>query len=180
MLRFMIAVTTVELLLTALAAWWVTAAESVGAHVTERDLREFSIPFTSLTPTSTRSGDTANHETRARFRDPEQSLYTSLRTGATTTDFEFRKGREEALQRKADRGPLSIVDEPLPGELGYSLRHSGTKSLRFELVRLRGSELLIVRVGMENPGAGDMAKAERRARLVQERIMGRIGWGTVR
>jgi hypothetical protein len=178
MLRFAVAVTVLELVLTAGAAWWVTLAESTGAHVTERDLGELGLPFTSVTPSSTRAGDTANHETRAALLDPGQTLYTSLRTGSTAVDFDHRKRREEAWARKSGGGAAhSIADEPLPGEEGYSVRQSGPKSLRFELVRLRGSDLLIVRITMDAPGHGEMAKAERRARKVQERLMGRLGWG---
>jgi len=44
-----------------------------------------------------------------------------------------------------------IINEPMPGEQGYAVRHSGPKSARFELVRIRKGEMLIVRVIREKP-----------------------------
>jgi len=44
-----------------------------------------------------------------------------------------------------------IINEPMPGEQATRCGHSGPKSARFELVRIRKGEMLIVRVIREKP-----------------------------
>jgi hypothetical protein len=52
--------------------------------------------------------------------------------------------------------------------------------VRFELVRIRKGELLIVRVVREKPfdsvPAAELSRCERRARMVQEHLMVKLRW----
>jgi hypothetical protein len=83
-------------------------------------------------------------------------------------DLDFRRSREEVNRGHPERGETTIIEEPLPGERGYAVRQAGPKSSRFELVRLHGNDLLIVRVLREKPydaqPGAEMARCERRAR----------------
>lgn len=73
-----------------------------------------------------------------------------------------------------------IINEPIPGELGYAVRHRTAKSVRFELVRLRRSELFIVRVSRDIPAgalpSAELSRCERQARQVQEHLMFKMRW----
>jgi hypothetical protein len=180
MWRFALTVTAIELALTAGAVLWISAVEAVDAYLTERDLEQLRIPYESLSPSTRRHGEALTLETRGRLLEPEQSLYVSVRTQVSEQDFAFRRSREEALQQRPDRGRLSLTHEPLPGEAGYSVRHEGVASLRFETVRFRGSEMVVILVGRSTPyGAHpsqEMLRCERRARQIQDRLLYRLGW----
>ncbi len=180
MARFAVIVTLVELALTAGAALWITAEEVGGTLVSSRDLETLGIPCSALSPSTRRQGELLLQDVRATLSNPEQTLHVSLRPGTSTTDFEFRRGREEALSRRRDRGQVSLSTEPWGDEPGYAVRHQGEKSMRFELARLRRGELLIVRIAREAPyaagAAQEMAGCERRARQVQELLLHRMGW----
>lgn len=180
MARFALIVTLVELTLTAGAVLWITAEEVGGALVSSRDLEALGIPCSGLAPSTRRQGEVLIQDVRATLSNPAQTLYVSLRPGTSATDFQFRQGREEALSRRPDRGQISLSMEPWGDESGYAVRHPGEKSMRFELARHRGGDLLIVRVVSESPypagAAQEMAVCERRARQVQEHLLVRLGW----
>lgn len=180
MARFALIVTLVELALTAAAALWITAEEAGGTFLTERDLETLGIPYSALAASTRRQGEALTQDARATLSNPVQSLYVSLRPETSLTDYEFRKGREEALTRRPDRGQVSLSTEPWGEELGYAVRHQSDKSMRFELTRHRSGDLLIVRVVREAPypagAAQEMALCERRARQVQEHLLVRLGW----
>ena len=180
MLRFAVVVTILEVALTAAASILVTFTDPPPGFATENDLRSLGMTFRTHENRRWESGNAPCYDTRASLASPEASLFTSLRTDATTTDFEFRRAKDEALRERPERGELSIINEPLPGEQGYAVRHSGPNSVRFELVRLRRGEMLIVRVSREKPfdtlATAEMARCERRARLVQEHLMVKLHW----
>ncbi len=99
---------------------------------------------------------------------------------ASEADFAFRRRREEAIGERSDRGEIVLVNEPLPGEEGYAVRYRGPNSVRFELVRRRGSDMLVVRVSREKPfdtiDSAALSKCELRARAVQEQLMFKLRW----
>ena len=178
--RFAVVITVLEFALTAVASVLVTYTEPPPGFTTERDLRELHIPFTEHENRRWLSVDAPCYDTRAKLDSPPAALYVSLRTDALRTDFDFRRSREVVTASKPDRGETVIINEPIPGEEGYAIRHRGPKSVRFELVRLRKSEMLIVRVIRDMPydtlPAAELSRCERRARIVQEHLMTKMRW----
>jgi hypothetical protein len=178
--RFAVAITIVELALTALASILVTFTDPPPGFTTESDLRSLGLVFSAHDNRRGESGNSPYYDTRATLTNPASSLFTSLRTDATMTDFEFRRSRDEASLEHPERGELVIINEPFTGEKGYAVRHSGPNSVRFELVRIRKGEMLIVRLVREKPfdsiPAAELARCEHRARLVQEHLMVKLRW----
>ncbi len=179
-MRFAIAVTALEVVLTAMASILVTYTDPPPGFATEHDLRALGLGYSAHENTRWTFADAPCYDTRATLTSPEAKLYVSFRTEATPTDFNFRRSRDEASREHPERGEITIINEPMPGEEGYAVRHSGPKSVRFELARLRKGDLLIVRVVRDKPFDGpasvELSKCERRARLVQEMIMTRLRW----
>jgi hypothetical protein len=178
--RFAIVVTVLEFALTAVASVLVTYTEPPPGFATDRDLRELNLSSVEHENRRVLSANAPWYETRAKLSGPPAHLYASLRTDTLRTDFEFRRSREVVLSGQPERGETVVINEPIPGEEGYAVRHRGSKSVRFELVRLRGSEMLIVRVIREMPyeslPAAELSRCERRARVVQEHLMTKLRW----
>jgi len=178
--RFAVAITFLEAALTAMASILVGYTDPPPGFATENDLRGLGLTVRAHENRRGESGNAPYYDTRATLTDPESSLLVSLRTDATPTDFEFRRSRDETSRERPERGELVIINEPMPGEEGYAVRHSGPKSVRFELVRIRKGEMLIVRVVRDKPydtlPAAELARCERRARLVQEHLMVKLRW----
>ena len=178
--RFAIVITVLEFALTAIASVLVTYTEPPPGFLTDRDLRDLHIPYTEHENRRWVSVDAPCYDTRAKLDGPPASLFVSLRTDALKTDYDFRHSREEVMRDKPDRGEVVIITEPIPGEEGYAVRHRAPKYVRFELVRLRRSDMLIVRVTREmpydSPPAAELSRCERRARVVQEHLMTKLRW----
>lgn len=180
LLRFALIVTVLEVALTAAASVLVTYTDPPPGFETENDLRSLGLLCRTHENRRWESGNAPCYDTRAALSSPDAALYVSLRTDATSTDYEFRRSRDEASRERPERGELTIINEPMPGEQGYAVRHSGPASARFELVRFRRNEILIVRVVRERPfdsiPAVELASCERRARVVQEHLMTKLRW----
>ena len=178
--RFAVAVTIIELGLTAFAAVLVSYTDPPPSFATEADLRSLGLTYGAHENRRWLQADAPCYDTKATLTEPAAQLWVSHRTFATATDLDFRRSRDEVNRGRPERGETVIINEPLPGEKGYAVRHAGPKSSRFELVRLHGRDLLIVRVLREMPYDGpagvEMARCERRARVVQELIMSRLRW----
>jgi len=178
--RFAVAVTVLEVALTAVASILVTYTDPPPGFATEQDLASLGLPHRDLKNTRWIPLKAPSYETRATLTSPDAALYVSLQTDATETDFEFRRLREDGNRGHPERGETVVINEPMPGEKGYAVRHGGPKSSRFELVRLRGNDLLVVRVVREKPydlvPAAELGRCERRARLVQEHLMVKLRW----
>jgi len=178
--RFAMAVTVLEFALTAVASVLVTYTDPPPGFVTEQDLRALGIEYRAHDNRRWESGNAPCYDTRAQLSTPDAALFASYRTDAVRTDFDFRRSRDEVNRERPERGETVIINEPLPGEEGYAVRYSGAKSVRFELVRLRKNEMLIVRVVREKPyeaiPAAELTRCERRARLVQEHLMSKLRW----
>jgi hypothetical protein len=180
LLRFAIAVTTLELVLTAAASVLVTYTEAPPSFATENDLRDLGISFTQHRNSRQGTIQAPIYETIATLGSPTASLWVNFRADRSKTDLDFRRAREEGRHSRPDFGEIVVINEPLPGELGYAVRHRGPKAVRFELVRLRGSEMMIINVVREAPydnlPAAELARCERRARVVQEHLMMKLRW----
>ena len=178
--RFAIIVTILELVLTALASVLVTYTEPPPGFVTEADLKELGIRVEEHQNSRSGQMNAILYDTRAKLASPTATLYASLRTDALRTDFDFRRSREDVVSGRPERGESVVINEPLPGEEGYAVRHRGPTFVRFELVRFRRNEMLIVRVVREQPydtlASAELSKCERRARAVQEHLMFKLRW----
>jgi hypothetical protein len=178
--RFAVIVTILELGLTAVASVLVTYTEPPPGFATEGDLRDLGLKFSKHENRRWVSVNAPCYDTRATLLAPDAALYVSLRTDALKTDYEFRRSREEVWRDQPDRGEVVLINEPIPGEEGYAVRHRGAKSVRFELVRHRRAEMLIVRVTREAPydtlPAAELSRCERRARVIQEHLMAKMRW----
>jgi hypothetical protein len=180
LLRFALAVTVLEFVLTIGASVLVTYTEPPTGFLTETDLSALGMTFTEHENKRWIHLNAPCYDTRARLASPSASLYASLRSDASEADFTFRRRREEAISERSDRGEAVVINEPLPGEEGYAVRYRGPTSVRFELVRLRGSDMLVVRVSREKPfdttESAALSKCELRARAVQEQLMFKLRW----
>ena len=180
LLRFAVVVTVLELVLTATASVLVTYTEAPPAFATQSDLRELGISFTEQRNSREGSLQAPIYDTHATLSSPTATLFIRYRADQSKTDFDFRRSREEVSRERPENGELVIVNEPLPGEQGYAVRHRAASSVRFELVRLRGTEMLTVRVvrraPFENLPAAELSRCERRARVVQEHLMMKLRW----
>jgi hypothetical protein len=181
MVRFALAMTLVEIALTVAATLTISLIEPGEPYVTEGDLRDLRIPCGSVTNTRTKRFDgQVFYESRAELRDPPQTLFVSLRTEASDVDFDHRLNRERQSLADPKNGAGALIDEPMPGERGYMLRHRGNASARTELVRLRDNVLLVVRVSRPKPYDStpdqEVVKCERRARVVELRLLEKLGW----
>jgi len=180
LLRFAVVVTALEFALTIAASILVTYTEPPAGFLTEQELAELGMKFEEHENRRWVHLNAPCYDTRATLSAPGASLYVSLRTDATPTDFGFRRRREEAIRERQDRGELVLINEPLPGEEGYAIRYRGANAVRFELARLHGRDMLIVRVIDEKPfdttESGALSKCEHRARAVQEYLMFKMRW----
>jgi hypothetical protein len=180
LIRFAIVVTIIELALTAAASVLVTYTEAPPAFATENDLRGLGFTFEDHSNRRWLHMNSPRYDTTAALLPPPGSLFVSLRTDASQTDLDFRRSRDEVIHDHPERGEVVLINEPLPGELGYAVRHRSPKSVRFELVRLRNTDLFIVRVSRDLlpdalPGA-ELSRCERQARAVQELLMFKMRW----
>ena len=178
--RFAVVVTVLELVLTAGASVLVTYTEAPPGFATESDLKELGIAVAEHRNVRSGSLQVPTYETIATLAAPTASLHVELRTDAAKVDFDFRRAREEVLRGRPEIGDLVIINEPLPGEQGYAVRQRGPSAVRFELVRLRGKDMLKVRVvrkaPFDNLPAAELSRCERRARIVQEQLMVKLRW----
>jgi len=180
LLRFAIVVTVLELVLTAGASVVVGYVEAPAAFATNNDLRDLGISFSEHRNSREGSIQAPIYDTNATLDSPTASLWVRYRADMTKTDFDFRRAREEVRRGRPEFGELVLINEPLPGEVGYAVRHRGPSSVRFELVRLRGSEMLIINVVRKMPydslPAAELSRCERRARVIQEHLMMKLRW----
>jgi len=158
----------------------VSFVEAPPAFATDNDLRDLGIAFTEHRNSREGTIQAPIYDTNATLDSPTASLWVRYRADMTKTDFDFRRAREETRRSRPELGELVIINEPIPGETGYAVRHRGPSSVRFELVRLRGSELLIINVVRKMPydnlPAAELSRCERRARVVQEHLMTKLRW----
>ncbi len=181
MVRFAVTMALVEIALTIGAAFAITLVEPGEPYLSEADLRGLRIPFESVRTSRTKRFDSqVFYDTRVQLLGPPQTLYVSVRTESSAVDFEHRLNRERQRQRDPKQGAIALLEEPMPGEQGYTLRHRGPSSVRSELVRFRGTDLFIVSVGRSRPFDStpdqEVVRCERRARTVELYLLEKLGW----
>lgn len=182
MIRFAITITAVELALTLAAAFMVSLSGDIEPYLTTEDLAELDLPYKDYQARRRSAGfsDSANYMTRAELLAPPQVVEVSYRVGMYPDDYQKMLSRERAVQRQAVAGEVTVIDDPFPGERGHASRQHSPAQVRAELVRLRGNQILIVKVSREMDSgerpepAG--ATCERRARIVQQHLMEKFGW----
>jgi hypothetical protein len=180
MVRFAVLITGVEIVLTIGAAFAITLVEPSEPYLTDADLRSLRIPYASLTTSRTKRFDQIFYDTRVELTDPPQILTVSLRTDHSNVDYDHRLNREQRRHGDPRHGTIVIVEEPMPGERGYCLRQVGPGSVRSEIVRIRGTELLIATVTRAKPfettPTQEVVKCERRARNVELYLLEKLRW----
>ena len=184
--RFAAGVTTVQLALSVLTAVLFSLDSPPDPYFTRDDLSRFSLPFTSHeTSRRMRFDALLGYDSHATLDRPRQTLWVSARVDQTEADFHSRRRREESWSRKPGQVSRTvIVDDADEGDQGFALRQHGPSGARCELVRFKGDRMLVVRLSKSEPLEGapeeELAACERRARLIQGRMLEKLGWTSVR
>lgn len=180
MVRFAVAVVALEFVLTTAAGFYLAASLEVEPYATPADLRELGLEVESLeTARRERFERLQSYDTNAKLADGT-AVSVRVRMHSLQVDFDLQRQKERDLAAKPERGATTILDEPLPGEQGYTVRHRGTNGVRAEVVRFRGDRMLVVvfrRQGSFGPSAAsEAARCERLARSLREILAARLGW----
>ncbi len=184
MARFAVAVTFLELVLSGLTALLFTLESPPDPYLSPEDLRDFDLPF-------------ENHETARRLRfeallgydtnvvllRPRQTAWISLRVDQLEADYLTRRRREEAwASRPGKASRTTVAADAGTDHPGYAVRQQSPSGARCELVRFKGDRMLVVRVSRSEPlgeaPEEELAACERRARLLQARMLQKTGWVT--
>lgn len=180
MTRFAISVTAVEILLTAFAAALFTLESDPEPYFSEDDLRELSLPYERhQTQRRIRFEALLGYDSSFALLHPAQNAWVSVRVEQREDDYAARRRREENWATRPGFGRSMIRDDPGHQDLGYVVRHRSTSDVRCELVRFRGDRMLVVKVsksGLSENHDEALAACERRARLLQARMLGKIRW----
>lgn len=180
MVRFAVTIAIVELALTLGATFTITLVETGEPYLNEADLHGLSIPFTAVSTSRAKRFDQVFYDTRAELSDPPQTLAVSVRTEHSSVDYDHRLNRERSRHGDPRHGTIVLLEEPMPGEQGYVLRQRGPNSVRSEIVRLRGTDLLVVTVSRRMPfdatPSQEVVRCERRARLVELYLLEKLRW----
>jgi hypothetical protein len=180
MTRFAVSITAVEILLTAFAAALFTLESEPEPYFSEDDLRELSLPFEKhQTQRRIRFDALLGYDSSFTLQRPAQNAWVSVRVDQTRDDYASRRRREESWATRPGFGSSTIRDDPGHQDQGYVVRHRSTSDVRCELVRFRGDRMLVVKVSRGGLGENhdeELAACERRARLLQARMLGKIRW----
>jgi hypothetical protein len=184
MSRFAAAVTVVQLALGALTAVLFSLESPPDPYLTRDDLNRFNLPFTSHeTARKLRFDALLGYDSHATLDRPRQVLWISARVDQTEADFQSRRRREEAWSRKPGQvSRTTIADDAAADDQGFAVRQHGPSGARCELVRFKGDRMLVVRLSASEPLEGTpeeaLAACERRARLLQARMIEKLGWAS--
>jgi len=180
MWRFAAAITVMEIILTVFTASLFTADYDADAFLTPEDLALVNMPFEELkTQRQTRLEALLGYDSNMILVGPRQNAWVSVRVDQSRVDFDARRRREENWAAKAAAGSWTVLDDPGHDDVGYTVRHRSATSARSELVRFRGGRMLIAKVSRsELVGVPDeeLAGCERRARILQERMLEKLRW----
>lgn len=182
MARFAVAVTILELAFTGLTAALFTLDVAPDPYLTKDDLRAFSLPFERhTTERRLRFEALLGYDTHATLLHPRQSVWVTLRVEQTEVDVQSRRRREEAwAKRPGQISTTNIATDAGPDDEGYAVRQQSPTGARCELVRFKGDRMLVVRVAKQEPLEGapeeELAACERRARLLQARMLQKLKW----
>jgi hypothetical protein len=180
MWRFATAITLLEILLTAGTASLFTLDADSDGFLTTDDLSLINLPFEEhKTKRQSRFDALLGYDSNTVLLSPRQSAWVSARVDQAEIDFAARRRREENWAAKSGLGTSVIFDDPGPDDAGYLVRQQNEKSVRCELVRYRGGRMLVVKVSrneLVGKPAEELAVCERRARLIQGRMLEKLRW----
>lgn len=180
MWRFAAGITVAEILLTVLSATLLTLEVEPDPYITRDDLRELALPCESHdTQRRTRFEAPLGFDSNFILEHPRQSVWVGVRVDQSKDDYAARRRREENWATKSGFGTSMILDDPGIGDTGYAVRHRNSSDVRCELVRFRGDRMVVVKVSCPVSVAGPdegLATCERRARLLQGKILMKLNW----
>ena len=181
MIRFAIAVTAIEVVLTLAASLWITFSETADPYLTEQEFTMLGIPVEKYsTECRTRFGAPFSYDSQAVVKDLGPAILVSVRVGTPRAEYDNRLAGERNPKLREGDEPPTVTDEPWRQEVGYAVRQRGADGVRVEVVRLRGAEMIVLRaIRMNVPGthAGfQVAKCERLMRILQEHLLVKLGW----
>lgn len=176
MTRFAWTVASIEVVLTICAASLVTMDERTEPFLLQEDLARMGMAAETFSNEKRfRLGAIASYDTNAVLAESRHVILVSFRVESPREEFERLRAAE--LGARGQESGLVLVDEETRRvERGYAIRQRGATGVRSELVRLRGGDLLLVKVSRPNAPPGEQARCERMARLIQEHMMRRLGW----
>ncbi len=184
MARFAVAVTLLELLLSGLTVALFALESPPDPYLSPEDLREFDLPFESHeTGRRLRFEALLGYDTNVVLLHPKQTAWISLRVDQLEADYLTRRRREEmGAIRPGASSRTTVSTDAGEDHPGYAVRQHGPSGARSELVRFKGDRMLIVRVSKSEPfeeaPEDELAACERRARLLQARMLQKTGWLT--
>jgi hypothetical protein len=184
MARFAASVTVAQLALSVLTAVLFSLDSPPDPYLTRDDLNGFSLPFTRHeTVRQMRFDALLGYDTHATLDRPRQTLWVSVRVDQTEADFQSRRRREESWSRRPNQvSRTTIVDDADEDDQGFAVRQHGPSGARCELVRFKGDRMLVVRLSRSEPLEGapeeELAACERRARLLQARMLEKLRWSS--
>lgn len=180
MIRFSLVISAIEVVLTFGAALVIAMIDHSEPGLTEDDLRAVDLSCEKFTASAYQQFDVRYFDTRATLSASKQSVYVSHRFNLTPSDFDLKREKERTLVDRRDSGEGVITDDPFEGERAYVLRHRGADAVRAELVRVRGDEMILVRVTRAGvtgaAGKTEVANCERNARVIQDYLLQRWRW----
>lgn len=182
MTRFAISITAIEILLTAFTAALFTLDSEPEPYFSQDDLRELSLPFERhQTQRRIRFEALLGYDSSFTLLRPTQNAWVSVRVEQTPDDYAARRRREESWAARPGFGSSIVRDDPGHEDQGFVVRHRSASDVRCELVRFRGGRMLVVKVsknGLKENHDEELSACERRARLLQAKMMGKIRWWT--
>ena len=181
MIRFAVAVTAMEILLTLGACLWIAYADRSEPTVTQAEFGQLGITLEKYsTDHRMRFGSFFSYETLAQVADGGPAITVSVRVNTPRAEYDTRLAGEKLPRlRDGDEAPV-VTDESWPDESGYGVRQCGRNGARAEIVRLRGSTMIVIRAVHLNVSGNvahhAAARAERLVRLVQDHLVVKLGW----
>ena len=181
MIRFAVTITAIEVALTVFASLWITFAESGEPYITPEEFAQLGIEVENCTSEHrTRFGSPFSYDTQAVVKGGGPSIYVSLRIQTPKAEYDGRLAGEQFPKPKEGDEVPSVTNEPWRKELGYGARQRGRNGFRSEVVRFRGSDMLVLRViwmtrPESNPGF-QAARCERLVRQLQDHMLLKLGW----
>ena len=184
MARFAAVVTVLEILLSGLSVALFSLETLPDPYLSPDDLREFDLPFESHEASRRiRFEAVLGYDSNVVLLRPRQNAWISLRVDQLADDYLTRRRREEAWAvRAAPSSTTTVATDAGPDDEGFAVRQWSATSARCELVRFKGDRMLVVRVSKSEPleesPVEELAACERRARLLQARMLQKAGWFT--
>jgi hypothetical protein len=180
-IRFALCVTAVEIALTIGASLWITLLDTGEPYVTPEEFGALGIPVEEVsTKRQSRFGAVSSYDTKAVVREDGPSILVSVSINTPRAEYDSRKAGERFPKLKEGDEPPLVIDESWAVEPGYAVRQTGRASVRSEIVRLRGKDMLTIRLVWKDIAGKNKSQAvsycEHFARLIQDHMVEKLGW----